>query len=166
MNLAVYDSAATKTGALGGISDTTVSTVGSATAMPHGHEHEQPLASRDVYGAKSSDTTRISVPGLEENIAQPKSNFGKPSLMREEEPHAPLNTPVSSFSHGVYETKNSTDPSRTIVSGSTEKLGSGDNLQRPKCLEEDPHAPKGFNREDYTPSNYQTKVSDPTGAGN
>lgn len=162
MNLAVYDSAAIKTGALGGISE---ATEGSATAMPHGHGHEQPLASRDVSGVKSSDPTRISVPGLEENIEQPKSNSGKPSLMREEEPHPPLNTPVSSFSHGVYEKKDSTEPGRTVVSGSTANLGeSRVNLQRPKGSEEDPHDPKEFNRQD--PSNYQTKVSDPTGAGN
>ncbi|KAF3432992.1 hypothetical protein FNV43_RR24094 [Rhamnella rubrinervis] len=159
----IYDSAAIKTGALGGISETAV---GSAAAMPHGHGHEQPLASKDISGVKSSDPTRISVPGLEENIAQPKSNFGKPSLMGEEEPHALLNTPVPSFSHGAYETKDSTDPSTIFVSGSTTNLGeSRVNLERPKGLEEDPHASKEFNRQDYTPSNYQTKVSDPTGAG-
>lgn len=151
MNLAVYDSTAVKTGGLEGIIE--------APVMPHG----DPLASKDS-GVKFSDPTKIYVPPLEENISQSKSNYGRATAIREE-PQVPVNTPVSSFPHRVYETKESNDPSRTLVSGSGGNLGESKvNLGRPKGLEEDPHAPKDVAYS--TPSNYQTKVSDPTGAGN
>lgn len=72
----------------------------------------------------------------------------------------PVSTPpVPSFSHGISETKE-TDPSKTFVPGTESKV----NLERPKGgLVEDPRAAK--DTPSYTPPNYQTKVTDPTGAG-
>lgn len=155
-----------KAGALGGVSESPAATGGNATATPHGHGHGHPLASLDVSGIQSGDKASITVPGVEENIAQNESDFGKPTLIREEVPRAPLNTPVSSFSHGVYETKDITDPSKTFISGSGADSGeSRVNLQRTKGLKEDPHAPKNIHGQDRFPSNYETKVTDPTGAG-
>ncbi|PON66407.1 hypothetical protein TorRG33x02_267550, partial [Trema orientale] len=73
-----------------------------------------------------------------------------------------VNTQVSSFSPGISDRISDikeSDPSKTFVPGTESRV----NLDRPKGLEEDPHAPKDFPHE-YTPSNYQTKVTDPTGA--
>ena len=104
------------------------------------------LTDHGVSNTKESDHSKTSVPDRES-----KENLEKPAV----------NTTVSSFSdHGVSNIKE-TDPSKTFVPGTESKV----NLQRPKGLEEDPHAPTDFPHK-YTPSNYQTKVTDPTGAGN
>ena len=73
----------------------------------------------------------------------------------------PANTPVPSFGdHGVSD--KSHDPSKTFVPG-TESTKV--NLELPMGLEKDPHAPTDDPR-GHAPSNYQTKVTDPTGKGN
>lgn len=103
----------------------------------------------------------LAVPGHEENTGQSRVNFGKTSVMGEE-PLAPLNTPVAP---GVNGTKVSTDPTKTFVPGQEGRMGQRRvNLERPMGLVEDPHSPKD-RLEGYTPSNYQTKATDPTGTG-
>ncbi|XP_048325771.2 low-temperature-induced 65 kDa protein isoform X3 [Ziziphus jujuba] len=119
------------------------------SGMPHG----DPLASKEEAGVKFNDPAKISVPPQEANIGKPNSNFERATVISEE-PKAPVNT------------KESSDPSRTLVSGPGGNLGESKvNLERPKGMQEDPHAPKDVHHQTRTPPNYQTKVSDPTGAG-
>ncbi|KAK7828879.1 low-temperature-induced 65 kda protein [Quercus suber] len=122
---------------------------------------EDPLAPEERCVTKVSKTIMVlAVPGHEENTRQSRVNFGKTSVM-EEEPHAPQNTPVAP---GVNGTK-VTDPTKTFVPGQEGRMGQRRvDLERPMGLEEDPHAPKD-RLEGYTPSNYQTKATDPTGTG-
>ncbi|KDO60004.1 hypothetical protein CISIN_1g007806mg [Citrus sinensis] len=98
----------------------------------------------------------------EENRGQPKVNVGLTSVV-DEAPKAPQNTPVAhagttTDTHHVRDQ----DPTRTFIPGQEEHSGQPNvNLQRPKGgLVEDP-ATAGA----YTPSNYQTKATDPTGKG-
>ncbi|KAK9994481.1 hypothetical protein SO802_024184 [Lithocarpus litseifolius] len=120
---------------------------------------EDPLAPKERCVTKVSETIVVlAVPGHEENTGQ--SNFGKTSDMGEER-HAPQNTPVVP---GVNGTK-VTGPTKTFVPGQEGRMGQRRvNLERPMGLEEDPHA-QDDRLEGYTPSNYQTKVTDPTGTG-
>lgn len=91
----------------------------------------------------------------EENKSQPKVNVGLTSVV-DEAPKAPQNTPVAhtgttTDTHHVRDQ----DPTRTFIPGQEEHSG------QPKGgLVEDP-ARAGA----YTPSNYQTKATDPTGKG-
>lgn len=78
----------------------------------------------------------------------------------------PMNSTPVSQSHAVNGTK-VTDPSKTFVPGEEASMGQPRvNLERPITgLEEDPNSPNRGRPEAYTPSNYQTKVTDPTRAG-
>ncbi|PRQ60091.1 hypothetical protein RchiOBHm_Chr1g0377331 [Rosa chinensis] len=72
-------------------------------------------------------------------------------------------TPVSSLAHGTHRSTMDVYPRQKSRQGG--HLGqSRVNLDRPRGLEEDPHAPKA-NPQAYTPSNYETKVTDPTKSG-
>ncbi|KAM1054630.1 hypothetical protein ACFX2I_001960 [Malus domestica] len=74
-------------------------------------------------------------------------------------------TPISSRGDYQKTNVNVTDPSHAFATRKEGHFGqSGVNLDRPRGLEEDPHAPKA-NPQGYTPSNYETKVTDPTHAG-
>ncbi|XWS50524.1 hypothetical protein CRYUN_Cryun12cG0094100 [Craigia yunnanensis] len=109
---------------------------------------------------KENDPANSTVPGLEALVTeQPRVNFGKTTIIVEE-PLAPQNTDVRS-SHQ----SNDDNPTKTFVHGQEEYPGQPKvNLQRPKGLEEDPAAPKDT-LDAYTTTNYQTKVTDPTGKG-
>ncbi|OMO97874.1 Low temperature responsive protein [Corchorus olitorius] len=88
---------------------------------------------------------------------QPKVNFGKQTAVSNDPLIASQNTPVA-----VSRQSRDADPSKTFVQ---EYPGQPKvNLQRPKGLEEDPAAPKDTPGA-YTTTNYQTKVTDPTGKG-
>uniref|UniRef100_A0A2N9GNV1 Uncharacterized protein n=1 Tax=Fagus sylvatica TaxID=28930 RepID=A0A2N9GNV1_FAGSY len=121
---------------------------------------EDSLAPEEKQETKVIETIKVSVPGQEENAGQSRVNFGKTTVMGEV-PHAPQNTPVSQ-APGVNGTRG-TDPSKTSIQGQEERSGQRRvNLERPMSLEEDPYAPKD-RPEDFTSSNYQTEVTDPTG---
>jgi hypothetical protein len=131
--------------------------VGRSVAMK-----EDSLAPEEKHETKVIETIKVSVPGQEENAGQSRVNFGKTTVMGEV-PHAPQNTPVS-HAPGVNGTRG-TDPSKTSIQGQEERSGQRRvNLERPMSLEEDPYAPKD-RPEDFTSSNYQTEVTDPTGTG-
>lgn len=103
----------------------------------------------------------------EENKSQPKVNVGLTSVT-DEAPEAPQNTPVS---HTITTTDThhirDQDLTRTFIPGQEEHSGQPKfNLQRPKGgLGEDPAGLKATPGA-YTPSNYQTEVTDPSGKGN
>lgn len=122
---------------------------------------EDPRAPKERCVTKVTETIMVlAVPGHDENTRQSKVNFGKTSVMGEE-PHASQNTPVAPGVNGT----NVTDPTKTFVPGQEGRMGQRKvNLERPMGLEEDPHAPED-RLEGYTPPNYQTKVTDPTGTG-
>ncbi|XP_021296124.1 low-temperature-induced 65 kDa protein-like [Herrania umbratica] len=127
-----------------------------------------PLAPRDssetFYSGNdktkyNNDPAMSSVPGLKAlAIEQPRVNSGKTTLTVEE-PLGPQNTPVSRTSHQSKDA----NPTKTFLYGQEEYPGQPKvNLQRPKGLEDDPAAPEGT-PDAYTTTNYQTKVTDPTG---
>ncbi|EXC15981.1 hypothetical protein L484_015784 [Morus notabilis] len=127
------------------------------TKHGHGHDHDHDHIPDDHDLDEEDD-------GDDETVEGQKVH-GAPTLYESTAvisgPATPVSTPpVPSFSHGISETKE-TDPSKTFVPGTESKV----NLERPKGgLVEDPHAAK--DTPSYTPPNYQTKVTDPTGAGN
>ncbi|XP_022737370.1 low-temperature-induced 65 kDa protein-like [Durio zibethinus] len=112
------------------------------------------------YKTEDSDPTNRSVPGLKVQVTeQPRVNFEKTTAIVVE-PIAPPNTPVSS-SHRSKDA----NPTKTFVHGQEENARQPKvNLQRPKGLEEDPAAPKDTPNA-YTTTNYQTKITDPSGKG-
>ncbi|XVF50816.1 hypothetical protein PTKIN_Ptkin04bG0133900 [Pterospermum kingtungense] len=102
-----------------------------------------------------------SAPGLEARLTEPpRVNFRETTDVIEV-PKAPQNTPVPT----AQQTKDA-DPTKTFVYAQDE-FDPGQpkvNLQGPKGLEEDPAAPKDT-PDAYSTTNYQTKVTDPTGKG-
>ncbi|KAF7821799.1 low-temperature-induced 65 kDa protein [Senna tora] len=138
------------------------------TIKKHGHhdhdhdlneeddEREEMAKTSEVQGAPIYDSANIaksSFPGQVENQGKLEST----SLVEEEvhhrEPKRVVVTPTTESDQNRV-----TEPARTFVEQEV-------NLEsRPINLEEDPHAP-GNRPEAYTPSNYGTKVTDPTGLG-
>ncbi|KAK8537135.1 hypothetical protein V6N13_042082 [Hibiscus sabdariffa] len=113
------------------------------------------------YETKRNDPPHSAVTGLEAPLVreQPRVDSGKTNDTIEE-PLAPQITPLPSS----YQVKDD-DPTRTFVHGGDEYPGQEKvNLQRPTGLEEDDAAPKNT-FDAYTTTNYQTKVTDPTGEG-
>ncbi|KAJ4706041.1 low-temperature-induced 65 kDa protein-like [Melia azedarach] len=103
------------------------------------------------------------VHGQEERKGQPHVNLGLTSVLGEV-PNAPQSTPVSYTAPETHHTRND-EPTRTFVPGQEEHPGEPKvNLQRPKGSEEDPAAPKDGPGACIS-SNYQSKVTDPTGGG-
>lgn len=96
------------------------------------------------------------------NVGKPGVNFGGTTVMGQEPHHEPR-VIVASPSSGINQSR-SVDPARTFVEGDKAMHHHKVNLERPMHLEEDPHAP-GRTTQAYSPANYQTKVTDPTGAG-
>ncbi|KAJ8771395.1 hypothetical protein K2173_026572 [Erythroxylum novogranatense] len=81
-----------------------------------------------------------------------------------EVPRAPTNTPAS-ITPGIVQQTEGMDRLGGNVQEQEVRAGKPElNLEGLTSLEEDPHAPKD-GPGDYIPSNYQSKVADPTGAG-
>ncbi|KAK6262317.1 hypothetical protein QUC31_008133 [Theobroma cacao] len=129
-----------------------------------------PLAPRDssetFYSGNDktkyyNDPAMSSVPGLKALATeQPRVNSLK-TTVTVEEPLAPQNTPMPRTSHQSKDA----NPTRTFLHGQEEYPGQPKvNLQGPKGLEEDPAAPEDTPHA-YTTTNYQSKVTDPTGKG-
>ncbi|KAK7315033.1 hypothetical protein VNO77_33565 [Canavalia gladiata] len=117
-----------------------------------------------VHGAPIYDSSavRSAAPAQVNTIGRPGDNFGGTTLMREEPHHEPRVVVVSP-TIGTNQSR-PTEPTRTFVGGEKAVQQPKVNLERPMALEEDPHAPRS-RPEAYAPPNYQTKVTDPTGAG-
>ncbi|XP_061358969.1 low-temperature-induced 65 kDa protein-like [Gastrolobium bilobum] len=115
----------------------------------------------EIHGAPMYDSAaaRNATPGQVNTLGKPGVNFGDAKVMGEELHHEPRVVVVSPTAE--INQSRSTDPARTFVG---EEKAHKFNLERPMDLEEDPHAP-GSRPEAFTPANYQTKVTDPTGAG-
>ncbi|KAJ6978247.1 low-temperature-induced 65 kDa protein-like [Populus alba x Populus x berolinensis] len=158
-------------------------------------EDEEMVEDTEVHGASGllllasmsintyySAAIRNSVQGQGLGLGNPRTSYGDPTTMQKEHTgtdpmksslpgqevlvgrttalkevtHAPVNSPAS-FSPATVEQGFVHEQER--IRGQPEV-----NLKIPVGLEEDPHAPKG-RLGDHAPSNYQTKVTDPTGSG-
>ncbi|CAK7337283.1 unnamed protein product [Dovyalis caffra] len=106
-----------------------------------------------------TDPMKSFVPGEEEDeLGPPKVLLGRTAAIKEV-PRAPVNSPA------IVEQTRRADPVRGVVHEQERIRGQPDiNLNVPVGLEEDPHAPKA-GLDGHAPSNYQTKVTDPTGSG-
>ncbi|XP_050385537.1 low-temperature-induced 65 kDa protein-like isoform X2 [Argentina anserina] len=120
------------------------------SSLPHHGNYNS--ITMDVDSGKTSGSRQVG------NLGQTGDNLGKTDVLGEE-------TPVPHRISGTYKSTMDVVPRQTFVS---EKGGDSDqsrvNLHRPRGFEEDPHAPK-VNPEAYSPSNYETKVTDPTKSG-
>ncbi|KAB2596670.1 low-temperature-induced 65 kDa protein-like [Pyrus ussuriensis x Pyrus communis] len=102
-----------------------------------------------------ADTRQTSVTGKEGHSGQTRVPLHHRGL----DDRAPIS------SRGDYQKTNVTDPSHTSATGNEGHLGQSEvNLDRPRGLEEDPNAHMA-DPQAFTPSNVQTKVTDPTNAG-
>lgn len=100
-----------------------------------------PVATEEGGNPPSDGSQQYAAGAFEENGGRLRAEYGE-TVPVEEGPRAPVSTPQAQA------------VDRYKV-----------NLTGPGGLEEDPDAPK--DREElYRPSNYQTKVVDPTGSGN
>ncbi|TKY45163.1 Low-temperature-induced 65 kDa protein [Spatholobus suberectus] len=117
----------------------------------------------EVHGAPIYDSAAVksAAPGQVNALGKPGVNFGSTTVMGEETCHEPSVVVVSPTT-GINQSR-ATDPTRTFVEGE-KAVHPKVNLERPMHLEEDPHAPRSTPQA-YAPANYQTKVTDPTGAG-
>ncbi|KAJ6978248.1 low-temperature-induced 65 kDa protein-like [Populus alba x Populus x berolinensis] len=109
----------------------------------------------EVHGASAyySAAIRNSVQGQGLGLGNPRTSYGDPTTMQKE--------------HTGTDPMKSSLPGQEVLVGRTKERIRGQpevNLKIPVGLEEDPHAPKG-RLGDHAPSNYQTKVTDPTGSG-
>ncbi|KAG4952517.1 hypothetical protein JHK85_046384 [Glycine max] len=117
----------------------------------------------EVHGAPIYDSAAVrgAAPGHSNTLGRPGVNFGGTTVMGVEPLHEPRVVVVSPTT--VINQNRTTDPTGTFVE--VEKaVHPKVNLERPMYLEEDPHAPISTSQA-YAPANYQTKVTDPTGAG-
>ena len=104
-----------------------------------------------------------SLPGQVGNSGQSRVNVGGRTVTGQEPLQEPRVVVVSSSTaEGVHHSR-ATDPVKTFVG--EDKTGQRRvNLERPMDLEEDPQAPRSAPHA-YTPSNYESKVTDPIKAG-
>ena len=110
-----------------------------------------------------SAAVKSAILGQTQNLGNPGVNFGGTSVMGVEPHHQPRVVVVSPTTE--IDQSRVTDRARTFVGVGEDKAAHHKiNLERPMGLEEDPHAP-GSRLEAHAPANYQTKVTDPTGAG-
>lgn len=86
-------------------------------------------------------------------------NFGGTTIMGEQHHHEPIVLVVKPATENINQSK-FTEPARTTIVREEITI-----LQPKVNLVEDPHAP-GSRFDAHDPANYQTKVTDPTGAGN
>lgn len=115
----------------------------------------------DCCAVYDSAAVRGAAPGHSNTLGRPGVNFGGTTVMGVEPLHEPRVVVVSPTT--VINQNRTTDPTGTFVE--VEKaVHPKVNLERPMYLEEDPHAPISTSQA-YAPANYQTKVTDPTGAG-
>lgn len=106
-------------------------------------------------------TSAANRPGQVKTSERPRVNFGGANVVGEKPHHEPRVVVVSPSTE--INQSRSTGPARTFVeAGRVEQPNV--NLVRPMDLEADPHAP-GNRHPAYASANYQTKVTDPTGAG-
>ncbi|KAG6754511.1 hypothetical protein POTOM_042552 [Populus tomentosa] len=155
-------------------------------------EDEEMVEDTEVHGASAYDSAAIrnSVQGQGLGLGNPRTSYGDPTTMQKEHTgtdpmksslpgqevlvgrttalkevtHAPVNSPAS-FSPATVEQRRDAYPVKGFVHEQERIRGQPEvNLKIPVGLEEDPHAPKG-RLGDHAPSNYQTKVTDPTGSG-
>ncbi|KHN42539.1 Low-temperature-induced 65 kDa protein [Glycine soja] len=117
----------------------------------------------EVHGAPIYDSAAVrgAAPGHANTLGRPGVNFGGTTVMGVEPLHE-LRVVVVSPTTEINQNR-TTDPTRTFVEGE-KAVHRKVNLERPMYLEEDPHAPRSTSQA-YAPANYQTKVTDPTGAG-
>ncbi|XP_061956633.1 low-temperature-induced 65 kDa protein-like [Populus nigra] len=155
-------------------------------------EDEEMVEDPEVHGASAYDSAAIrsSVQGQGLRLGNPRTSYGNPTTMQKEHTgtdpmksslleqevlvgrttalkevhHAPVNSPAS-VSPATVEQRRDAYPVKGFVHEQERIRGQPEvNLKIPVGLEEDPHAPKG-RLGDHAPSNYQTKVTDPTGSG-
>ncbi|KAM7266628.1 hypothetical protein ACFE04_004525 [Oxalis oulophora] len=149
----------------------------------HDHERERDMDEEDddvddgvqspevIHGAPIYDSGKIKQqesgympPGLHYDRPTPMS-VDPPGIKERhtgvtgigEGPRAPQNTPV--VDSGSHDNRPQTDPAKSLIydqEGGQPRV----NFGRQVDLEEDPHGPNA-----NAPSNYQTKVTNPTGAG-
>ncbi|XP_061369533.1 low-temperature-induced 65 kDa protein-like isoform X2 [Gastrolobium bilobum] len=128
-------------------------------------EDEETVEDPEVQGAPmyESEAVKSATPTSEQvrNLGKSGTNFGGARVMGEEHHQDPL----------VVGDSSTTEINQTISSDPDKKFAGEEkpgqykvNLERPIGLDEDPHAP-GSKPEAYIPPNYQTKVTDPRGAG-
>ena len=79
---------------------------------------EDPLAQKERYETKVSETIMVLKSRHEENTWQSRVNIGKKTVTGEE-PHAPQNTPIAPRVNGTKVT----DPTKTFVLGQGRKYG-------------------------------------------
>ena len=79
---------------------------------------EDPLAQKERYETKVSETIMVLKSRYEENTWQSRDNIGKTTVMGEE-PHAPQNTPVAPRVNGTKVT----DSTKTFVLDQDESIG-------------------------------------------
>ncbi|KAG6747512.1 hypothetical protein POTOM_049917 [Populus tomentosa] len=137
----------------------------SASLRSSAHGHGGRLGDpRTYYGGPTTmqeehtdtDPIKSSVLGQEEDESAPPKVHLERTTAFKEVPHAPVNSPASI---------SPADPVKGFVHEQERIRGQPEvNLEVPVGLEEDPHAPKD-RLVDHAPSNYQTKVTDPTGSG-
>lgn len=109
-----------------------------------------------------SAAVRNVTPGQPKNSG-PGVKFGGATVIGEEPHHEPRVVVVSPTTE-IHQSRSIDPAARTFVREERAGVEPKVNLERPMNLEEDPHAPRS-RPEAYAPSNYQTKVTDPTGPG-
>ncbi|XP_061996014.1 low-temperature-induced 65 kDa protein-like [Rosa rugosa] len=142
-----------------------VDVIGGGPHAPH-NTPVSPLPHHGNYNTLTMDVDpgKTFGSGQGGHLGQTRVKLEKTDVLGEGTP-VPQSTPVSSVAHATHRSTMDVDPRQTFVSGQVGHLGqSRVNLDRPRGLEEDPHAPKA-NPLAYTPSNYETKVTDPTKSG-
>ncbi|XP_071724691.1 low-temperature-induced 65 kDa protein-like [Rutidosis leptorrhynchoides] len=116
-----------------------------STFMPPGLNYDRPTP------------MSVDPPAMKEGT---RGTSGKTSAIVGEGLHTPQNTPVDFHAtRGGTQNRGETDPVKPLAytqGGDRPRV----DLDRPITLEEDPHGPNA-----RSPSNYQTKVTDPTGIG-
>ncbi|KAJ1391056.1 putative low-temperature-induced 65 kDa protein [Sesbania bispinosa] len=132
--------------------------------IPHDHDLDEDK-DPDVHGSpiNESEAVKSATSKQVENLEKSTMNFGGTMVMEEEPHQEPLVVGVSSTTE--MNQNIATDTAKTF--GGEEKPGQCEvNLERPIGLEEDPQAQESRHEaEAYTPPSYQTKVTDPSGAG-
>ncbi|KAE9592585.1 hypothetical protein Lal_00028578 [Lupinus albus] len=126
-------------------------------------EDEEMVQDPEIHGAPIYDSATVKggTPGQVQNLRRHGANFEDSTVMAEP-PHHNARVVVVSPTTGIGEGRVN-DPARTFV-GEDMRMHDKVNLVRPMGLEEDPHAPRSTPVA-HAPANYQTKVTDPTGAG-
>ncbi|KAI4351755.1 hypothetical protein L6164_006077 [Bauhinia variegata] len=118
---------------------------------------------QEIHGAPiyESAAVRSKRPGQVENLGHSRVNVGGTTVMGQEHHHEPRVVVVSPVADSNL--NSGIEPAGTFV-GEDKTRQPKVNLDRPMGLDEDPQAP-GSRAVAYDPPHYQSKVTDPTGAG-